>query len=103
MDCMRLPAMPVKAGGYYENRIVLEWRDGGHGTRGCYEKWDAYLHGNYVGQIEFFGKPHNSCDKPYSASTVESRYASHVGSYDTMVAAKRALHEAVVKRGIVEE
>ena len=103
MDCMSLPAMPVKVGSYYENRIVLEWRDGGIGTRGSYERWDAYLRGEYVGEIEFFEKPHNSWDKPYSASTVESRYTSHVGSYDTMVAAKRALHEAVVKRGIVEE
>ena len=67
MDCMSLPAMPVKVGSYYENRIVLEWRDGGIGTRGSYERWDAYLRGEYVGEIEFFEKPHNSWDKPYSA------------------------------------
>ena len=103
MSSIDLPAMPVETGSYYENHIILEWRAGGRGTRGSYEKWDAYLHGDYVGQIEFFEKPHNSWDKPYSVSTADSKYSCHVGSYDTMVAAKRALHKAVVERHIIED
>lgn len=103
MDCTSLPAMPVKAGGYFENHIILERIYSSVGTRGSYEKWDAYLQGDYVGQIEFFEKPHNAWDKPYRVSTAESRHSSYVGSYDTMVAAKQALHKAVFKRNIIEE
>lgn len=95
--------MPVKSGSYFKNHIMLEQREAGCGKCGSYERWDAYLHGEYVGQIEFHEKPHNSWDKPYSASTADSKYSCYVGSYDTMTAAKRALHEAVIKRGIIEE
>ena len=60
MNCISLPAMPVEAGSYFENHIVLERTDGGISTRGSYERWDAYLRGEYVGKIEFFEKPHSS-------------------------------------------
>lgn len=103
MDCMSLPAMPVKAGGYFENHIVLERTGGGISTHGRYENWDCYLRGEYVGEIEFYEKPTNRWDKPYRAATAESRHACSVGSYDTLVEAKGALHKAVIDRKIIEE
>lgn len=103
MDYITLPTSQVKASHYYENYIILERRYSSIGTRGRYERWECYLCGEYVGEIEFFEKAHNSWDKPYSASTADSKYSRRVGSYDTMVAAKQALHKAVIERRIIEE
>lgn len=103
MDCMSLPAMPVEAGSYFKNHIVLERTGGGISTHGRYENWDCYLRGEYVGEIEFYEKPSNRWDKPYRAATAESRHACSVGSYDTLVEAKSALHKAVIDRKIIEE
>lgn len=103
MDYMNISTAPIKAGKYFKNHITLEWRNGGIGTHGNYERWDAYLHGEYVGQIEFYEKPSNSWDKPYRATTAESRHACNVGSYNTLVEAKSALHKAVIGRKIIEE
>ncbi len=103
MDCTSLPAMPVEAGSYYENHIVLERTGFGISTHGRYENWDCYLCGEYVGEIEFHEKPSNSWDKPYRAATAESRHSCRVGSYNTLIEAKTALHKAVIERKIIEE
>lgn len=103
MSHTSLPVTSVKAENYYENHITLEWTGGGISTNGRYENWDCYLCGEYVGDIEFREKPFDSWRKPYRAATAKNRYACHVGSYNTLVEAKVALHKAVVERHIIEE
>ena len=86
-----------KVGSYFENHIILEEKDSGIGTRGRYKQWHCLLNGEIVGEIDFNEKPHNAWAKPYSASIHDGRHTDYVGTYDTMVEAKRSVRKAAIE------